>query len=703
MVAKIIDNEGARFGNDVLRKSKVMKETRQLNPEKTLGLMTKVRSSQYLFRQLRSELRDELGFSPISSQRKVDEFTQEVMVTKKEDWNFEKLKMYQNKEGRNKSVPTETPVLRVKSLESYIVKMAESEESALDFSKKELPICFDADAGGGRFLAVFTFLNREDEDVKLHPFILFEGSDQRKNMEMTIGKYSEEIRNLEGKELKIKEEKVKVVLFGLFDLCALNCLIGKQNHSSTFPCAWTNVSKDHLHKHAGREHIPSECPDIAFLSMADYEKNVTHHMVGKEGKTSAKAGKDYGSVVGVNLFPLENIFRYLPPLMHLIMGLTNDVLNEFIKDVMKADKEERGIESSETHHKQIQEKLLQMYSEVKDLEAQLSNTSLAKMVLMNDLKRILLLKKGKLNEADEASKENYRSMKRAKNERQSCDAAICLLFKIDIENEWGQMLICKNGCKIHLRCEGIALVDENEELPDDYQCKQCETNRPNGEWIEESLKVKNREFTKTQTSLNVQITSLTADIAHNERLEESGSGPRQKQLKAALKKLGDIARYHGGALQGKQTQKVLDCTRDGSFEVLDCIKDLEELHLKYSTALSCLADVSDALRYSGEDFDDEGVQNVKDFCEEWGKIWPVLFPNRNITPKGHILAFVLPKVVEQHRTFFRFYKVEEKGESIHATMNDINRKCWVIKNKEARLWKIIERYELRNVTNIEKD
>ena len=49
-----------------------------------------------------------------------------------------------------------------------------------------------------------------------------------------------------------------------------------------------------------------------------------------------------------------------------------------------------------------------------------------------------------------------------------------------------------------------------------------------------------------------------------------------------------------------------------------------------------------------------------------------------------------------------FYKVEEKGESIHATMNDINRKCWVIKNKEARLWKIIERYKLRNVTNIER-
>ena len=62
---------------------------------------------------------------------------------------------------------------------------------------------------------------------------------------------------------------------------------------------------------------------------------------------------------------------------------------------------------------------------------------------------------------------------------------------------------------------------------------------------------------------------------------------------------------------------------------------------------------------------------------------------------------ILPKVIEEHKTFFRFYKVEEKGESIHATMNDIDRKCWVIKNKQARLWKLIERYELRNVTNVD--
>ena len=46
-------------------------------------------------------------------------------------------------------------------------------------------------------------------------------------------------------------------------------------------------------------------------------------------------------------------------------------------------------------------------------------------------------------------------------------------------------------------------------------------------------------------------------------------------------------------------------------------------------------------------------------------------------------------------------EVEQKGEAIHASMNDRDRKAWVIKNKGARLWNLVERYELRNVSNVE--
>ena len=102
-----------------------------------------------------------------------------------------------------------------------------------------------------------------------------------------------------------------------------------------------------------------------------------------------------------------------------------------------------------------------------------------------------------------------------------------------------------------------------------------------------------------------------------------------------------------------------------------------------------------------ETFDDEDVLMIKSLCEKWGRHWPVDFPNNNITPKGHILTFVIPKVISETRSFFRFYKVEQKGESIHADFNDIDRKVWCIRKKEERLWKLIERYELRNVTNVE--
>ena len=255
-------------------------------------------------------------------------------------------------------------------------------------------------------------------------------------------------------------------------------------------------------------------------------------------------------MVGVNLIPLENIFRYIPPLMHLVMGLANDTLDELKKDVVKADDEEMGNESNNDHKEKIKEKLVELYADAEDLEAKLSNTSLAKMVVLNDKKRVPFLKRGMTKEANIVSKENYViENHEVENERQSCDAECCLLFSVDVEHDWDQMLTCKYNCQIHLRCEGIALVNEDEELPEDYICVQCQKNKPNSEWIEEALEIKNEEFSKIQRSLNLEIANVKAETSHYEHIEESKSGPRQRKLKKSLKVLGDVAMYHGGALQ----------------------------------------------------------------------------------------------------------------------------------------------------------
>ena len=64
------------------------------------------------------------------------------------------------------------------------------------------------------------------------------------------------------------------------------------------------------------------------------------------------------------------------------------------------------------------------------------------------------------------------------------------------------------------------------------------------------------------------------------------------------------------------------------------------------------------------------------------------------------MIFVIPEFIKIHRTFHMFYKVEQAGESIHAVLNDINRKFLSIRDGEQKLWKFIERYELRNVLDV---
>ena len=86
-------------------------------------------------------------------------------------------------------------------------------------------------------------------------------------------------------------------------------------------------------------------------------------------------------------------------------------------------------------------------------------------------------------------------------------------------------------------------------------------------------------------------------------------------------------------------------------------------------------------------FGDYDLVMIRKAFEQWGNIWP-----KSFTPKGYILSFVLPKSCEQLKTFYKFYKVEQRGEEIHASMNNIDRKAWVIKNEGSRLWKLVERY-----------
>ena len=94
----------------------------------------------------------------------------------------------------------------VKNLKSYIQKVAVAEKDNLVNLKSgdSLQVCWDGDGGGGRFVAEFAFINNADRKITLHPFLIFEGTDVRANLEVTLGRLTKQIKELEGATINIE-------------------------------------------------------------------------------------------------------------------------------------------------------------------------------------------------------------------------------------------------------------------------------------------------------------------------------------------------------------------------------------------------------------------------------------------------------------------------------------------------------------------
>ena len=88
------------------------------------------------------------------------------------------------------------------------------------------------------------------------------------------------------------------------------------------------------------------------------------------------------------------------------MGLTNDIVKDLKCVVIGKDHNEKNNKHEIAHQKLVQQKLKTLYEEIENFENKLSNICLAKMIVMNDLKRISLLKNNNIKEAYDIAKQN---------------------------------------------------------------------------------------------------------------------------------------------------------------------------------------------------------------------------------------------------------------------------------------------------------
>ena len=179
------------------------------------------------------------------SEKKLVKELERRTTIKADDYKQDVKLIHKNKQGDKKAEVTKTEVTIVKKLSDFVSKIIKAESEFLgDVTKIEGAI--SVDAGGKRVVGEFTILNRKDKKVKPHIIVLFEGTDNYHNLNVTLGSLRDEISKLNKTTFKVNEKLVNFNMKTVVDGSALSTLMGKQGASATYPCPWTDVTLDHL-------------------------------------------------------------------------------------------------------------------------------------------------------------------------------------------------------------------------------------------------------------------------------------------------------------------------------------------------------------------------------------------------------------------------------------------------------------------------
>ena len=316
-----------------------------------------------------------------------------------------------------------------------------------------------------------------------------------------------------------------------------------------------------------------------------------------------------------------------------------------------------------------------------------------------------------LTEAKNIASKFHNTVSLKQRQEETCQSSLCLLFPVDIYEGIDAKTTC-NECKgsVHLLCEGVSELTLGSEDHIEYICNKCrqfsveEISNKFEDTIKE-LKCSEESIYKDKVSLDL----MRQDVYHK---MEKGYGTRLKTLNSSMKELGTKeASYHGGDCNGVDSEKmlkhVLECDSWRDNKLLICIVDIPAKAEAYHQMFVILANCWQILRHPpragpGTKYDDEELDEAITWCEAWAKQLPVLFPDRNLTRKGHALSCHIPETLKEYRSYYMFYKAEQTGEKVHSLFNKLMKRWASVRPKERRLWGMISDYEAKNcfVTDI---
>ena len=92
--------------------------------------------------------------------------------------------------------------------------------------------------------------------------------------------------------------------------------------------------------------------------------------------------------------------------------------------------------------------------------------------------------------------------------------------------------------------------------------------------------------------------------------------------------------------------------------------------------------------------EDDEIQKVANLCHKFGEVFPLPFPERNITCKIHDLVFSVLRFITKFKTIGMLS--QQEGESKHASINAELRPMACMRSHSERICLVLEKEELRS-------
>ena len=580
------------------------------------------------------------------------------------------------------------PFIRVKDLVKYLKDVIANDSDGFihegPFGDKWW-LLFAGDKGGQHMKFHVEILNSVNVGSvdNVHIYCMFEATDSYENMSKVWIKYRSQVQDMQDTSFSLNGKGV-VVFFG-GDWSFLDESVGHGGSSSSFPSCIDKVELSHLKTHNEKPHTPENCP-VEIRTTRDYHENLAkNYLDDRNHGDRHKNGKYHCSVVEEMLFPLTDLSRLVPAVLHINLGITVLIYDELVGECRKRD--EVDVEAVHRAEKvKLDEDLAEASIELSEVESRMKETANNIALLTNRLRRVECVADEDIDGNLKLSKEAGYTKKSRRQRTQKSSVVRCKDNCIITVHDVDVTTVDCDECESHFHCicEGFSPVEEMRSELEYYKCLTCSkidvtaVYEANISWL-----------INEEDELMELIVQKQAACDELKGKFETKMGLKEKSLSEKLEAIHVVRQaYHSNAIVGNHCMLIL---RNHS-TLTDVLKDDPETKAGFDALFSCLHEImilAGAKRFLAE----SEIVRVRELSVSFAVLYHNVFPDRSITRKVHELIFNVPRFVEQWKTIGLFS--EQEGESKHNAVNQQLRVLACMREPSQRLRLVLEREELR--------